>query len=134
MPFALLTIGLILVITGARNTYQDMGRALVGDFTGKGNFTYWLLAFGVIGSLGYVEQLRVFSRAFMALVLLSMILKNGGVFAKATQALQQGPQAPVAKPSEYSASPTGTGSSGGSSGINTSDIAKTAATLAPLLL
>jgi hypothetical protein len=96
MPFALITVGLILVVTGARNTYQAMGQALVGDFTGPGNFTYWLLAIGSIGALGYVDALRGFSRMFMALIIIAMVLKNGGVFNQVQQALQQGPIAPQA--------------------------------------
>lgn len=111
MPYALIVVGLILVITGARNTYADFGRTLAGDFTGPNNFTYWLAALGIVGSLGYIDQLRMFSRAFMALILLSMVLKNGGVFNKVQEALRAGPIAPVASPSQVSQN--GSGSSGG---------------------
>lgn len=112
MPFALITVGLILVITGARNTYADFGKALAADFTGPGNFTYWLASIGIVGALGYIEDLRVFSRAFMALILLSMILKNGGVFNKLTEALQQGPTTPVASPSQVSQNASSSSESG----------------------
>lgn len=130
MPFALITIGLILVITGARNTYAAFGREIASEFTGPGNFTWWLLAFGAIGSLGYIEQLRFFSRAFMALVLISMVLKNGGVFNQVTQALQQGPIAPVASPSQVSQNEKSDGDK--SSGIG--DVVETGAKLLPFLL
>jgi len=94
MPFFLVTIGLLMIVSGARDTYSAFGKQLVSDFTGPQNFTYWLVALGALGFVGYAPQLRSFSRAFMALVIIAMVLANGGVFAKFTQALQQGPVRP----------------------------------------
>jgi hypothetical protein len=85
-----------MVITGARNTYADFGAHLLKDFTGPNNFLYWLLAIGSVGALGYVDALRGFSRAFMVLIILAMVLKNGGVFNQIQQAIQQGPKSPTA--------------------------------------
>lgn len=93
MPFALVVIGLLLVVTGARGTQKEFGDLLYKDFTGPGNFTYWLVSLGAIGALGYIDELRTFSRLFMALIIIAMIVKNQGLFDKFTQALQQGPQA-----------------------------------------
>ena len=121
MPFALITVGLILVITGARNTYADFGNTLRGDFTGPNNFTYWLVAFGIVGALGYIDALRTFSRMFLALILISMILANkGGVFNAITNALQSGPVNPTAAPSTVS----------GAANDNSSTIANVAKTAA----
>lgn len=106
MPFALITVGLICVITGARNTYADFGTTLAGDFTGPNNFTYWLAAIGMVGALGYIEELRTFSRYFLALIMISMILATqGGIFTTIQNALKSGPVAPTA-------APTGTGATG----------------------
>lgn len=128
MPFALVVIGLICVITGARNTYKDFGAALVNDFTGPGNFTWWLVAIGSIGALGYIDGLRSFSRMFMALIIVSMVLKNGGVFDKVKDALNQGPIAPTATASVTPGSASASNST--SDTISTiANIAKTAAIL-----
>lgn len=94
MPFALVTIGLVLIVTGAKDTYQQLGHQLIGDFTGDNNFTWWVASIGAIGALGYIESLRPFSRAFLALILVGMVLRNGGVFTKLQQALTQGPLHP----------------------------------------
>lgn len=91
MPFALVTIGLLLIVTGARDTYSDAGKLFVSELTGPNNFTYWLLAFGALGSLGYNETLRPFARGFMVLIFLSMVLRNRGVFDQFGKAIKQGP-------------------------------------------
>lgn len=76
MPFALVFVGLLLIITGFQNTYKQFGAQVQGDFSGKGNFLYWLLAILIVGAIGYVKSLQGFSRAFMALILLSILLSN----------------------------------------------------------
>jgi len=102
MPFALVTIGLIMVITGVRNTYGDFASQLRSDFTGPGNFTFWVASIGAIGALGYVETLRPFANMFMALVIIAMVLKNGGVFDKFKSALTSGPVSPTLAPQQQS--------------------------------
>lgn len=91
MPFALVIIGLTLVVTGAKNTYAPLGTQLVKDFTGPANFTYWLVAIGAIGSVGYIPALRDLTRYFMALVIIAMFLSNKGFFQKFSDALKAGP-------------------------------------------
>lgn len=91
MPFALVLIGLLMIVTGARNTHAAFGRQIVSDFTGPGNFTSWIVAIGAVGAVGYIEPLKPLSRAFMVLIIISFVVKNGGVFTKFTQALAQGP-------------------------------------------
>lgn len=94
MPFALVTIGLIMIVSGARDTYAALGKELTEDFTGPGNFLYWLIAIGFLGALGSVKELQGFSRAFMALVLISMVIANRGFGAELTKAVEQGPVRP----------------------------------------
>lgn len=91
MPFALVLIGLLMIVTGVRNTHAAFGKQIVSDFTGPQNFTTWILAIGAMGSLGYIEALRPLSRTFMTLIIISFILKNGGVFDKFQEALAKGP-------------------------------------------
>lgn len=94
MPFALVIIGLVMIVTGAKDTYKEFGQALVSDFTGEGNFTWWIASVGAIGALGYIKPLETFSRTFMALIILSMLISNRGFFAQLNNALASGPVAP----------------------------------------
>lgn len=94
MPFALTFIGLIFVVTGVKGTIGVLGSQLKRDFTGEGNFLYWFLAMGSVGSLGAIPEFRNFSRLFMTLILVAMVIKNGGVFDKLIDAIRTGPVAP----------------------------------------
>lgn len=96
MPFALVLIGLLLIITGAQDTYIQFGRQLQKDFTGPGNFTYWIAAIVAVGALGYSETLRPISRAFLVLVIVAIMLANPGVASKFMEALKSGPVKPQA--------------------------------------
>lgn len=80
MPFALLIIGLLLVVAGFQNTHKELGSQIVNDFTGQNNFIYWIAAIGIVGALGYVKALEPFSRMFLALILVSIFLANKGFF------------------------------------------------------
>lgn len=127
MPFALVIIGLILIITSAQSTHKAFGTQVLKDFTnGSGcapmsgqyqdcGFAWWVAAIVAVGALGYIEQFKGFSRAFMVLIIVSMVIANRGVFDQLQAALQAGPTAPTA-----SAAPTlgnGTGSADGSSSV-----------------
>jgi hypothetical protein len=132
MPFAFLVIGLSLVITGANDTYKPLGNQLLKDFTGKGNFTYWVVAIGAIGAIGYFQPFRDVTRYFMGLVVLAMFLaqgnpKNpgGGFFEQFKKAIQSGPQ----QASNVSTMPTNTAMTGADA-LKTGDALLTAASVA----
>lgn len=100
MPFALVFVGLILIVTGVKDTQAALGQQVVGDFTGSGNFVFWIASLGAVGALGYVPELKKFSVAFMTLIIIAMLLaqeKNGkgGFFAQFYAALKSGPVAPA---------------------------------------
>jgi hypothetical protein len=97
MPFALLTIGAVLIITGINNTWQKgpggQGNGLFPQlyqdiFTESGGYLYWVSALVIVGFIGYIPQLRKPADAFMTLILVAMILKNNGFFAQLESALQ----------------------------------------------
>lgn len=96
MPFALITLGLLMIVTGARNTHAQFGQQVANDVTGPRGFLVWLLAIGSVGALGYIKDLRQFSHYFLALILISMILSNKGFFQKFTEGFNAGPVAPTA--------------------------------------
>lgn len=82
MPFVFITGGLVLIITAIKGDPAALWELIKGDFTGANNFEYWLIAILVLGFLGYIQSLRSLSRLFMALVLVVLLLDNGGFFAK----------------------------------------------------
>jgi hypothetical protein len=77
MPFALLIIGLFLLIAGVRNTQDQLFGLVSGDFKGQENFLFWLIAILVIGALGYIPKVKPLSTAFLVLILLVLFLKKG---------------------------------------------------------
>lgn len=98
MAYALVIIGLLMILTGINNTYSQFATQLQTDFSGSKSFIVWILALGSVGALGYIKDLRQFSHYFMALILISFILSNKGVFANLQAALAKGPTAPTANP------------------------------------
>jgi hypothetical protein len=123
MPFALLVVGLVLIVTGFQNTYKQMGQQVVSDFTGQGNFFYWLIAIGVIGALGYVKSLEMFSRAFMALIIIMIFISNKGFFSQINPQISAGSSTPIL-PAGGNATVSGSAASGG--GFSLSNISQDA--------
>lgn len=94
MPFALLIIGLVLLVSSVRNSHGDFFALVKGDFTGPNNFIFWVVSILLIGSVGYIPKLKPLSTAFLVLVILVLVLvkgnpkaQSGGFFQKFTEAL-----------------------------------------------
>lgn len=124
MPFALLFIGMILIITGFQNTYSAFGQQVQKDFSGSGSFVYWLAAIGIVGALGYIKDLQGFSRVFMLLIIVALFLEpgNNSLFANLKSGLSAGsttPVNPVGTPLPASGGASSGGSGGGSSSGST---------------
>lgn len=77
MPFALLIIGLTLITVAVRNTQEEFIGLVYGDFTGPGNFFWWVVALVMVGSIGYVQKLKGLSDALLILILLALVLSRG---------------------------------------------------------
>lgn len=92
MSYALIVIGLALTIAGVRGTHNDLLALVRNDLSGQNSFLWWLVAVGGIGAIGYVPSLRGVSHAFLALILVVLILSNRGVFEQFTSAITQGTQ------------------------------------------
>lgn len=88
MPYVLLFFGVVLLVAGIRNTYGQLLTLIENDVSG--GFLAWLAAVAVVGGLGYIPKLKALSVAFMTLLLLVLVLSNGGVFAKLQGFLQSG--------------------------------------------
>ena len=133
MPFALIAIGLLLIVTGIKGTQSQLAAQLASDFTGAGNFFYWIIAIMAIGAVGYIEPMKGPSRMLLALIIVAMVLSNKGFFAQFQQELQAGSaQAPPASSSSSGGGSTlssFSGLLGGSSGSSIDSAAIGAAML-----
>jgi hypothetical protein len=92
MPFALLIIGVFLLVSAIRGTHQTLFGLVQADFTGQNNFVYWFLAILIIGAIGYIPKLKSVSVVFMVLVIMVLFLSKGGFFQQFTTAIGTGTQ------------------------------------------
>lgn len=120
MIAGLLAIGIILIASGLKGTNHALGQQVQADLLGQGGFLTWACAVMAIGALGYLPGLRTPSRYLLALLVVVVIVRNGGVWANAQSALQQasiqGPAPPVAIPDPAGSSGGGGGGGSGGSG------------------
>ncbi len=88
MPYALIAIGLLLTVAGARNKQGDLFALVKGDFTGNNSFLWWAISIIAIGALGYIKGAKPLANSFLALVLVVLVLNNAGVFDKFIAAIK----------------------------------------------
>jgi hypothetical protein len=86
MAVAFLLIGVVLLITAARNTYAQLFTLLAGDFTGQNNFIFWMVSIILIGSIGYIPKAKPISTGLLGLVIVVLVLTKGkGFFGQLVQ-------------------------------------------------
>jgi len=99
MPFVLIIAGIVLLTVAVRNTQDEFFYLLQGDFTGKNNYIFWVIAILIIGGVGYVPRLKPISNAFLILVVLVLVLTKGeGLFDKASGFFAQITEGTAARP------------------------------------
>lgn len=102
MAFALLIIGVALLVSAIRNTQGTLFSLIQGDFIGRNSFLPWFGAMFLIGAAGYIPKLKSISTAFMVLVIVVLFLKKGqGFFPQLGSALS----APQSQPAASAAQP-----------------------------
>jgi hypothetical protein len=82
MAYVLIIVGSVLLISGVKDTTQTLFGLLSKDLATHNSYLSWMFAILVIGAIGYIQELRPFSRTFMALVLVVLFLRNGGFFTQ----------------------------------------------------
>lgn len=94
MPFALLLIGIVMLVAAVRNTQADLVTLIRSDFSGPGNFFYWVVALLVVGAIGYIPKLKPVSDGLLLAIILGLVLSKGnpklpggGFFKQFTAAL-----------------------------------------------
>lgn len=79
------------MISGVRDTQGDLWTQLQKDFSpsqqqqGQHSFLAWFIAILIIGSLGYIDDLKELSRSFLVLVIIVLFLSNNGFFSQLQQ-------------------------------------------------
>ena len=122
MAFALLIIGITLVVAAVRGTHLNLIQLIWGDFTGPANFWYWIAALLLVGMIGYIPKLKALSDGLLVIIILSLLLARsnpkepeGGFFKQLTDALGTTKNASSSSPSS-TATPTGPLTAGRSGG------------------
>lgn len=117
MPFVIIIIGVMVLLSAIKGTYQQFGNQIASDLqgttnatTGKAGYIYWVSSIVAMGLLGYYSPLQKFSRTFMLLILVGMILANKGLFQQLQAALKSGPAVSNASTSASAAPSTNTAS------------------------
>ena len=91
MPFILVFAGILLIVAGVQNTQGQLFALLKQDFAPNSqSFWPWILAIAVIGGIGYIRPLRPITTPFFILVVLALLLANGGFFSKLQSAFTSG--------------------------------------------
>lgn len=109
MPLLFIGTGIVFILTGLNGSPSALYAAVKSDFTGQGNYVYWMLSILTLGALGYIPDLKHLSRLFIVLVLIVLLLDNGGFFAQ-LQAFIKSNSAAAATGSGSTSSTTSTGS------------------------
>ena len=89
MPFALLSIGILLLVVAVRDQQQAFVALVGGDFSGPGNFLYWVVALALVGAIGYIPKAKPISTLFIVLILLVLLLKRGNTSGTGGGVFQQ---------------------------------------------
>lgn len=130
MPLVLIAFGAVLIAAAYRGTEHELAAQLASDFGSGGSFLAWAGAIAALGALGYVPALRTLSNMLMALVIVVLVLHNGGLFTQLAAIVDNPPPASPGVPlAAYSSGSGGTsGSGGGGSGGGTGGLGGSLAT------
>jgi type III secretory pathway component EscV len=97
MPFVLIVIAAILIVTGVKGTYKEFGTLLASEFSSDSNFIYWIVSIMIIGAIGYIPKFKPVSDYFIVLLLIVLFLaqgnpntNGGGFFGKFNDAIRNG--------------------------------------------
>ncbi len=89
MPFFLIIVGVVFLVSASKGTQNQLFTLLKGDFSGPNNYFYWLASILVVGAFGYIPKFKPVSDMFLVLIVLSLVLTRGkaGLFQKVSAAL-----------------------------------------------
>jgi hypothetical protein len=82
MAFLFLSAGIFFVIAGVRAQSANALKLLKGDLIGTDSYLVWIGAILLIGAIGYIDELKPIANSFLVLVVIVLLLSNGGFFTK----------------------------------------------------
>jgi hypothetical protein len=104
VPLIAIALGVIMIDLAMRGTEHEFAKQLESDF-GQSQFWSWVAAIWVLGAIGAVPELRRVSTAGMALVIVALVLANGGLFEQLAKVITAPPKpAPAIPLSAYPSS------------------------------
>jgi hypothetical protein len=80
MSYALIIVGVMLLIASIRDMQGTLFTLLRDDFIGMHSYVFWLLSILGIGAVGYVPKMKGLSDGFLILVFLMLFISNKGFF------------------------------------------------------
>lgn len=89
MPFILIVVGVVLLITAINGTTFQLAGQLRQDIFGPKGFMLWFVAIMLVGAVGYIKTLKGLSDSFIILMLLVLVVSNRGVFARFNEAVRE---------------------------------------------
>ncbi len=95
MPFVLLALGILFLAVAWNNSQKDLFALLKSEFVGTSSFLPWIAALLILGLAGYIKPIRPVTHAFIVLILIVMVLANGGGFFARFNAAIKNPVAPA---------------------------------------
>lgn len=94
MAWIFLFIGSVLIIAAWKKKHPELFALLKDDFTGEGNFVYWVMAIVILVALGSFRPVRPISDAFLGLVLLVIVIapyrNNRDILSEFRQQIREG--------------------------------------------
>jgi hypothetical protein len=78
MPYVIIALGVLIFVTAIHGTTAQLANELKQDIFG--GYIYWIVAIGMIGCLGYSKTLKPISQGLLALIIVVLFLRNGGVW------------------------------------------------------
>lgn len=88
MPFVLIVVGIVILVTAINGTTGKLAGLLKTDVFGQNGYIYWAVAVGVVGAIGYINAFKRLSDWFIVLILLALVLNNRGIFQQFSQVLK----------------------------------------------
>lgn len=92
MPILILIVGVMLIAAGLNDRLGDLGELVKEGFSPTdesiSGFHIWIVALFVVGSIGYISGLKPVANAFLVLIVVMLILRNGAFFQNFSSAIE----------------------------------------------
>lgn len=113
MAIGLILIGLMLISIGVQGTQTQFGALVKSDFSGAGSFWYFIVGIFIVGAIGYYQPMQGVSRLIIVLLVLVLLLTNGGFWSQLQAAIASSGIAPGTAPAGPPVAPNSGGVGGG---------------------